>query len=102
MGNNTTSPPRRRHGALAPPPMPPPTEAERIASEEMTRQMREIAAGLHQRNLAAAVRLAQQALGGKGELVEHFAELGRRFGHTLDAPTLPPKPWLRVVAGGAA
>jgi hypothetical protein len=54
---------------------------------------------LQKRNLSNAVYLAQQAAAGYGPLVEHFAELGRRYAHLLEAP---PKPSLRVIEGGNA
>ena len=50
-------------------------------------------------NLMNAVYLAQQAAAGFGPLVDHFAELGRRYAHLLEAP---PKPSLRVIEGGNA
>jgi hypothetical protein len=61
--------------------------------------LQDLVAELHQRNLDNAVHLAQQAAAGYGPLVEHFAELRRRYGRLLNAP---PKPGLRVIKGGAA
>jgi hypothetical protein len=81
------------------PPMPPPTEEEQAQSRRVTATLQEACVVLHQRNLDSAVLLAQQAARGRGPLVDHFAELGRRFGHTLDTP--PPRPKLRVIKGGA-
>jgi hypothetical protein len=80
------------------PPMPPPTEAEQRESEEICRRLREAARILEQRNLDHAVRLAHQAAARQGPLVEHFMELGRRFGDSLDKP--PPRPRLQVIDGG--
>ena len=82
------------------PPNVPQTEQELAAEKALLERMKEITKILHQRNLDNAVLLAQQAAAGRGPLVEHFAELGRRFGHTLNAP--PPRPKLQVIAGGAA
>jgi len=103
---DSTTTRRRRAGAKARASEPaqmiptvPQTEEEKRESEDMIRQLAALAAELRQRNLNRAVRLAQQAAGGRGPLVAHFAELGRRFGHTLDQT--PPKPRLRVVEGGA-
>jgi hypothetical protein len=59
--------------------------------------MQELARELKQANLNNAVSLAMEAARGQGELVEHFAELGRRFG----ASTVKSKrAKLRVVEGG--
>jgi hypothetical protein len=77
--------------------MPPKTPEEEAFSREMVQTLQSLARDLQQRNLASAVALAQQALSGRGPLVAHFAELGRRFGHTLREPA---KPSLRVVEGG--
>ncbi len=77
--------------------MPPTTPEEEAFSREMIETMKRLTRDLQQRNLAVAVALAQQAMGGRGPLVEHFAELGRRFGHTLREPT---KPSLRAIEGG--
>jgi hypothetical protein len=80
------------------PPMPPPTEGEIAASREISEGLRDIVRILRQRNLDNAVLLAKQAAAGRGPLVGHFAELGRRFAGTLTEPA--PKPKLRVVNGG--
>ena len=85
---------------LLPPPMPalpPPTPEEIAQSEDITWRLHALADMARRRNLQDAVRLAQQALAGHGPLIEHFNEIGRRYGHTLDAP---PKPALRVIEGG--
>jgi hypothetical protein len=79
------------------PPMPPKTEAELAADREISERLRRVVAELRQRNPDNAVLLAQQAAAGRGPLVEHFRELGRRYGELLDAP---PRPCLRVVKGG--
>lgn len=86
--------------ALAEPPALPPLSAEELkaADQEITAKLRQLAKDLRQRNLENAVCLAQQAAAGYGPLVEHFAELGRRYGHLLQAP---PKPRLRLVRGGS-
>lgn len=83
-----------------PPPMPQPTEDERRQDRETLRRLQEVARVLHQRNLDTAVRLAMEAAAGRGPLVDHFAELGRRYAHTLDTPK--PGTKLRVVPGGLA
>jgi len=77
--------------------MPPKTEEEEAFSREITRRLDELIIRQQQLNLSCAVVLAQQAARGVGPLVEHFAELGRRYAHLLDAP---PKPTLRVVKRG--
>jgi len=79
-----------------PPAMPPLTPAEIAAEERLIEDMRQLAADLRQRNLDNAVLLAKMAAAGRGPLIEHFAELGRRFAGTLSEP--PPK--LRVITGG--
>ena len=86
--------------APAMPPEAPLTEEELAHEKAQIERLNEVVRLLRQRNLDNAVRLAQQAAAGRGPLVDHFAELGRRFGHTLSAP--PPRPKLRVVSGGAA
>ena len=65
------------------PDLPPPTEHERAANRQITAMLEVLADELKQRNLDRAVRLAQQAARGDGPLIEHFAELGRRFGGAL-------------------
>lgn len=80
------------------PDAPPPTEEEIAARKEISDGLARLAAELRQRNLDNAVLLAQQAAAGRGPLVEHFAELGRRFAKTLDVPE--PKPKLKVITGG--
>jgi hypothetical protein len=82
------------------PPVIPATEEELAHEKAQIERLEETIRLLHQRNLDNAVLLAQQAAAGRGPLVEHFQELGRRFGHTLNAP--PPRPTLRVISGGAA
>jgi hypothetical protein len=107
---NTPSTTRRGKGdtagmepdlVLPPPPAhPPPTEAELAKSREITRLLRELTADLKQRNLDWAVALAQQAARGRGPLVDHFAELGRRFGPSLQAHEKPSR--FQVIEGGQA
>ena len=80
------------------PAMPPPTEEEQATSRMIVEGLREVARRLRQRNLDNAVLLAQQAAVGRGPLVDHFAELGRRFAETLRNPA--PQPSLRVIQGG--
>ncbi len=102
---DTTSRPAKRSAALLPPvPMPPKTEEERRAGEDIRRRLIELAAALQQRNLDNALALAREAAAGRGELVEHFAELGRRFGHTLErrSPKKKQSPRLQVIEGGAS
>ncbi len=83
---------------VTPPPMPPATEEEQAFDAEITRRLEGMAAEQQRRNLNSAVVLAQQAARGVGPLVEHFAELGRRYAHLVDTP---PRPTLRVIDGGA-
>lgn len=89
----------RRKKVVSPPAMPPRTAKEEAQSRELVRQLERLSAELRQRNLTNAVYLAQQAVAGYGPLVDHFAELGRRYAHLLEAP---PKPSLRVIEGGNA
>jgi hypothetical protein len=81
-----------------PPPYPPESEAELAKSREITRLLRELADDLKQRNLNWAIALAQQAARGRGPLVDHFAELGRRFGPSIQAHEKPSK--FQVIEGG--
>ncbi|WP_099348018.1 hypothetical protein [Acetobacter aceti] len=56
---------------------------------------------LLQRNLNNAVKLAIEAAQGRGELVEHFAELGRRYGGRTDTrPRRRKAAAFRVIPGG--
>jgi hypothetical protein len=79
------------------PPAPPQTPAEIEGLRQISAALQELAEQQQRANLQVAVRLAQQALCGQGPLVEHFAELGRRFAALLDTTT---KPTLRLVPGG--
>ena len=79
-----------------PPPMPPRTSEEIAKIAEISRRIQELTKIVRQQNLDHAVSLAQQATCGRGPLVDHFAELGRRFAHIVDKP---PKPPLRVIKG---
>lgn len=80
------------------PAMPAKTEEEWRQSEETALSLMELARELRLRNLNRAVRLAQQAAAGRGPLVDHFAELGCRFGHTLDEQ--PQRMKFEVIIGG--
>jgi hypothetical protein len=82
---------------IEPPEMPPKTEKEIEFDRDITARLLAAVAMRRQRNLDNAVHLARQAAAGRGPLVEHFAELGRRYSELLDAP---PRPSLRVVKGG--
>jgi hypothetical protein len=77
--------------------MPAKTPEEIAQSAELSRQIREIAQIVRQQNLDHAVTLAQMAAHGRGPLVEHFHELGRRYADLVDTP---PKPTLRIINGG--
>lgn len=83
---------------VTPPPMPPTTDEEEASNREITRRLEEMIIRQRQLNLSRAVVLAQQAARDVGPLVEHFAELGRRYAHLVDTP---PRPTLRVIDGGA-
>ena len=80
-----------------PPPVPPSTPNERYNHAETMRIMLEISDRLLQQNLDLAVQLAIRAARRQGPLVDHFAELGRRFAHEL---AVKPRAGLRVVDGG--
>lgn len=82
-----------------PPPMPEETSEERAFSLEICRRLDALSGRLQQRNLQNAVALAQQAACGHGPLVDHFAELGRRYGHTLREP-VRRRGELKIVDGG--
>lgn len=86
---------------IAPPKQPPKTarelESERRLAESFAR-LEVLTNKLHQNNLNTAVRLAQQAARGDGALVEHFAELGRRFHYMLEEEQTPA---FKVVDGVA-
>ena len=84
-------------GTLLPPALPPKLAAEAEADQSLLIMMQELTRTLEKRNLDRAVMLARQAAAGRGPLVDHFAELGRRYAHLLDAA---PKTSLRVVEGG--
>lgn len=81
------------------PPHLPMTADEVVAEQEITRKLQQAVVILRQRNLDNAVALAIQAARGQGPLVDHFAEIGRRYGRELSKPT---KPKLQVVKGGEA
>jgi hypothetical protein len=56
---------------------------------------------LRQRNLDNAVKLAIEAAQGRGELVEHFAELGRCYGDRTDTlPRHKKAEAFRIIPGG--
>jgi hypothetical protein len=80
--------------------LPPMTAEELRSSAELHERLREMATQLRQNNLDNAVKLAIEAAAGRGELIDHFAELGRRFGHTIGAAK--PRPVLRLVGGKQA
>lgn len=80
-----------------PPPIPPKPPEDQADEAALIAEMKRITAVLHKRNLENAVRLAQQALAGKGPLIDHFQELGRRFWNLSDTPQ---KPSLKMLDGG--
>lgn len=88
--------PRKPKPQSLPPEMPLPTEKEMAANRQIALQLQQLCVQLHQRNLNNAVLLAQQAARGRGPLVAHFGELGRRYAELLDQPQ---KPQLRVIEG---
>jgi hypothetical protein len=86
-------------------PMPMPTADEQASERKLLQQMKDLADLLQRRNLDSAVQLAIQASKGEGPLVDHFMELGRRFGGELrnarwKAPQPARKKTLRVIDGG--
>lgn len=76
-------------GPVELPSLPPKTADEIKQDERILAQLRQLTADLRQRNLRNAVLLAQQAAAGYGPLVDHFAELGRRYVNLLEAPKKP-------------
>jgi hypothetical protein len=81
--------------------MPPPSADEQAKSGELLQMMKDLVVKAERRNLDAAVELALQAARGEGPLVDHFMELGRRFGWQLRAGPAPArKTTLRVIDGG--
>lgn len=79
----------------------PPTPREIAANEQITADLRALVHQLEQRSLDHAVILAQQAAQRRGPLIEHFKELGRRFGADLAQPP-SRKPTLRLVSSTSA
>lgn len=73
------------------------TEEEQAERGALFRRAEKTARMLRQRNLDNAVLLAQEAARGRGELVDYFAELGRRFGSTT-----VKRPKLRIIEGRRA
>ncbi len=98
-------------------PIPQKTANERAASARLSQRMRDMVDELRARNLANGLALAQQAAKHQGQLVDVFAELGRRYSHLLDEtggrtvltedglvklPARKPKrATLRLIEGGA-
>ena len=70
-----------------PPSLPPLSSEEQVENEALAAEMRRLSEFYRQQNLATAVCLAQMALAGKGPLVAHFCEIGRRYAYLLRAPT---------------
>lgn len=70
-------------------PVPPLSPADLQAEQQILADLKVLTARLQQRNLDNAVALAQQAARGVGPLVDHFAEIGRRYGRTLNKPATP-------------
>lgn len=95
--------PRKRKGptvsAIPVVPVLPLNDLELARELQITLDLQELYKQVRQRNLHDAVLLAQQALAGKGPLIDHFCELGRRFGRELSKPK---RPALRIVEGGGA
>ena len=87
------------HTPAPPPTLPPKTAEETAHSLEMAACFNALAAQARDDNLANAVLLAQQAACGYGPLVDHFAELGRRYGDLLN-PAKASRTTLRVIEGG--
>lgn len=89
---------RRKHPADEPTlPVP------ELPVDPLVARMRKLSAECRARNLANAVLLAEQAASGYGPLIDHFAELGRRYARPLLKPT--PKEIrkaFQVIEGGRA
>ncbi|GBR08877.1 Mce/MlaD family protein [Acetobacter oeni] len=79
------------------PPQPPLSRQEQSEKDQLLADMQRILRQLDQEHLNNAVSLAMEAARGQGELVEHFAELGRRFG-SHSAKSSQRK--LHVIEGG--
>jgi hypothetical protein len=87
--------------AMAPPPQPPKNAYEIEKENQLLEMMRALVPALQQRNLNNAVWLANQAARGEGPLVEHFAELGRRFHNLVEVPqTCHRQGRFNVINGG--
>ena len=78
--------------------LPAKTEAELAVDRSIEIKLQELTIQVRQRNLRNAVALAQQAASGRGPLVEHFMELGRRYSSLLSA-SRSQRPNLRVIVG---
>jgi hypothetical protein len=93
---------RKKPATFVAPELPPQTEAERATAMSIRTTLLDLAHQYQQRNLQTAVLLAQQAAAGRGPLVDHFAELGRRYAELLRLDKAQ-RPTLRVIegAGGA-
>ena len=72
---------RRKH-----PSNEPPLQFPELPVDPLTARIRQLRDDVRTQNLINAVRLAEQAAAGHGPLVDHFCELGRRYGHRLLRP----------------
>ncbi|WP_242013193.1 hypothetical protein [Acetobacter sicerae] len=86
-----------------PPDMPRLPSDEASGGASILADLDDLVKTLRQRNLNNAVRLAMEAAQGRGELVDHFHELGRRFGSSTDnSPRRKKSDRFKVIEGGRA
>ncbi len=83
-------------------PVPPKSPAVQAAEVSLTLQLRQAADDLRAQNLSVAVSLAQQAAAGRGQMIDVFSEIGRRYGHLLNQPAKKAGRSFNVIEGGQA
>lgn len=83
------------------PPLPPSPNEEK-QTHELTHLLyfERLEKRLRQSKLNASIQLAMEAARGEGILVEHFVELGRRFGSSTAKHRPRTRDKLRLIRGG--